>query len=378
MPKRSRTESSSSATTAAVVLRGGFAHPPRTIEKYREGRLCDVQLQAADGTTFAAHVLCLTAGSAYFDALYTSGSDWSDAASGTIALHAVPAHALDACLEYIYAGEAEVTNEDQLLGVLEAAAYLQMPELVEAAAVVLTARLGPNTALQTWTVADRQDLASLKTAAATAVARHFDAVAASGAWAQAPVELVRQLLASDRLAVGDETCAYHAAIGWLRAQSPPLPAEDAAALLALVRFPLMTPDFFASTVRAEPLLRTPSGMDMLMDAMSARAFGNDGTQRRIGFGQLYAVGGYTGLVGLTSVERYDPATNTWEAVAPMGAGRVALSTAVIDGKLYAVSGRSTGSTPLNTVERYDPATNTWEAVAPMGIARLYGAVCCGD
>ena len=122
-----RTEPSSS-TSAAVVLRGGVAHPLRTLQKYREGRLCDVELKAEDGTTFAAHVLCLTAGSAYFEALYSSRS-WSDSASSTVMLSVMSGHALDTCLEYIYAGQAEVADEAQLPAVLEAAAYLQMPDI---------------------------------------------------------------------------------------------------------------------------------------------------------------------------------------------------------------------------------------------------------
>ena len=71
---------------------------------------------------------------------------------------------------------------------------------------------------------------------------------------------------------------------------------------------------------------------------------------------------------LSSVERYDPATNAWEAVAPMGTARVVLAVAVLDGKLYAVGGESNDNY-LSSVERYDPALNAWDAVAPMGTAR---------
>ena len=54
-------------------------------------------------------------------------------------------------------------------------------------------------------------------------------------------------------------------------------------------------------------------------------------------GKLYAVGGY--LMGyLTSVERYDPATNAWEEVAHMAAARAIVGVVVLDGKLYAVGG----------------------------------------
>ena len=92
-------------------------------------------------------------------------------------------------------------------------------------------------------------------------------------------------------------------------------------------------------------------------------------------GKLYAVGGGNDDDGtLSSVERYDPATNAWEAVAPTASARQAAAVAVLDGKLYAVGGRGplglTGR--LSSVERYDPAAGAWEAVAPMAEARVDG------
>ena len=50
---------------------------------------------------------------------------------------------------------------------------------------------------------------------------------------------------------------------------------------------------------------------------------------------------------------------------------------MLDGKLYAVSGRveeeaeAEVDRPANTVERFDPASNAWEEVAPMATARLF-------
>ena len=79
---------------------------------------------------------------------------------------------------------------------------------------------------------------------------------------------------------------------------------------------------------------------------------------------------------LRSVERYDPALDAWEAVAPLTLARVGAGVAALDGKLYAVGGRveeeqAEVDRPANTVERYDPATNAWEEVAPMVTARLF-------
>ena len=93
---------------------------------------------------------------------------------------------------------------------------------------------------------------------------------------------------------------------------------------------------------------------------------------------------------VNSLERYDPSTNEWEeeAVAPMPAARKYVRTAVLDGKLYAVGGESEadgededGEADLatsNLVERYDLATNAWEAVAPMAASRFYHAMAVLD
>ena len=69
------------------------------------------------------------------------------------------------------------------------------------------------------------------------------------------------------------------------------------------------------------------------------------------------------------MERYDLATNTWEAVAPLVTPRKAHQIAVLDGKLYAVGGYNDADGFLSSVERYDLGTNAWEAVAPMVTAR---------
>ena len=91
-------------------------------------------------------------------------------------------------------------------------------------------------------------------------------------------------------------------------------------------------------------------------------------------GKLYAVGGQDDYNVLSSVERYDPVTNAWEVVAPMAEARYKHAVAALDGKLYAVGGSDDDEDDdgaLSSVERYDPASNAWEAVAPMATARNF-------
>jgi N-acetylneuraminic acid mutarotase len=80
-------------------------------------------------------------------------------------------------------------------------------------------------------------------------------------------------------------------------------------------------------------------------------------------GKIYAVGG-TGLnlyalVGTTSLQIYDPATNTWGySGASMSTARAAVAAATVNAKIYAAGDN-------NTVEVYDTGTNTWATVAPL-------------
>jgi N-acetylneuraminic acid mutarotase len=67
---------------------------------------------------------------------------------------------------------------------------------------------------------------------------------------------------------------------------------------------------------------------------------------------------------LGTVEVYDPAANTWQTRAPMPTPRNHFLAAAVNGKIYAVDGRTgscfvtkSGSTDL--VEAYDPTANLW-------------------
>ena len=98
--------------------------------------------------------------------------------------------------------------------------------------------------------------------------------------------------------------------------------------------------------------------------------------------KLYAIAGRRGS-NFTANEEYDPGTNQWTARAPIPTARGGLGSGVIGGRIQVFGGEGPSGTPEGTFaqnEEYDPATNTWRALAPVPTARhgIYGATVGGN
>ena len=72
--------------------------------------------------------------------------------------------------------------------------------------------------------------------------------------------------------------------------------------------------------------------------------------------KMYVTGGYAGQP-MSSVDCYDPDTNTWSQVANMNIARHGHSLVSLHGRLYAIE-RWSGE-DVDSVEVYDPDNNTW-------------------
>jgi len=100
-------------------------------------------------------------------------------------------------------------------------------------------------------------------------------------------------------------------------------------------------------------------------------------------GLLYAIGGKNGGgTALTTVEAYNPVSVTWTAItATLPTARANLAVvAANDGRIYALGGFTTSGTALSTVEAYNPVSLTWTTVASLPTARVRAVstivMCC--
>lgn len=111
-------------------------------------------------------------------------------------------------------------------------------------------------------------------------------------------------------------------------------------------------------------------------------------------GKIYVMGGFvkpaSGPTAWTPIDNaweYDPANDSWKALAPLPTKRGSPNAAVVNGKIYVIGGASVnpGSKDisvhparpqrvLGTNEAYDPATNKWESRSPMPTTRNHAAI----
>lgn len=92
-------------------------------------------------------------------------------------------------------------------------------------------------------------------------------------------------------------------------------------------------------------------------------------------GKIIVMGGDGGEGAMSSVEEYDPTSNSWTPLADMPKPRENFQAATIGQTVYAVGGSSqspqTGYVVYDSVDVYDRASNAWTTAASMNVAREY-------
>jgi len=71
---------------------------------------------------------------------------------------------------------------------------------------------------------------------------------------------------------------------------------------------------------------------------------------------------------LAMASRGDGGVGDWQTLAPMPSARQELATAVLNGKIYVIAGFDSSGVSTSTVDVYNPATNSWASAQPIPIA----------
>ncbi|XP_067135228.1 kelch-like protein 5 [Centruroides vittatus] len=335
-------------------------------------QLTDVVLKV-ENLRIPAHRLVLSAASDYFAAMFTN--DLREAFQQEVELQAVNAEALQALIYYCYTGEIDI-HEDTVETLLSTANLLQLSEVVEACCKFMMCRLNPSNCIGICLFAESQSCVQLHNVAYNYIMEHFMDVIYNQEFLLLPADDVQKLLSSEDLNVPNEEVIYHSLMNWLKHDLPNRQCKISQ-LLSVVKLPLLSPQFIADHVEANPLFREDRMcQDLIMEALKYHLLPERRSMlqsprtkpRKSTVGSLYIIGGMDGNKGSASIQKYDLRTNSWSHFSNMNGRRLQFGAAVLDNKLYIVGGRD-GLKTLNTVECYDLKTKSWSGVPAMSTHR---------
>ncbi|MCC6189659.1 MAG: hypothetical protein IT318_11540 [Anaerolineales bacterium] len=148
---------------------------------------------------------------------------------------------------------------------------------------------------------------------------------------------------------------------WQRWASPLVIAVALVSVLALVYVrvrPLAAPTPTLAPPTPLPRWITRADMPTARTGLAVATYEN----------QIYAIAGETvnGIAG--TVERYDPATNTWTTLRPKPQPVTDVGAAVIGGRIYVPGGRQPSGAVTDVLEVYDPRQDEWDTRAPLPVA----------
>ncbi|NWR86110.1 KBTBB protein, partial [Furnarius figulus] len=307
------------------------------------------------GRRIRAHKAVLAAKSDYFRAR---------ASRDVLRVKGVSYGALRLLLEYVYTARMGEVRHDNLAEVVSGARVLQMPCALHCAAEAMRAQLCLGNCYQLLCLAKKQRLAELREAAYRFMSDHYlEVLREPGVYGrlsgpERDLILQRRLEAGRPcLLVAEVSDAFERPGGGSRPQSressrPQSPSsvvslEDSGSLIHCYQ---------EASGEWRVLTRLPEEANAKGCAMCVL------------HNYLFLAGGIVaGPVGSEPRARlsdkvfcYNPLTDTWSQVRPLGQPRSQLKLLALDGYLYAVGGEC-----LFTVERYDPRADRWSPVAPL-------------
>ena len=243
---------------------------PAIVGQWKRGKLCDAKIMAG-GVSFQAQRSVLAAASPYFEGVYCgeageamNGGD----AGGAHVLEQVSPTALDVVLSFIYEGKSIVPSQDHLVPTLEAADFLGVLSLRDAAASAITDRLSACNCVAALQLSERYDMNHFRLLCFAACARDFCEIARSGA---PSLDLMRALVASVSLPARSEECVFEAVSAWWDAQPDPKPdlsqQGESKSLLRCILLENLPPEFVRDVVLRAGCMQTIEARDVAIECL---------------------------------------------------------------------------------------------------------------
>ncbi|NXP79523.1 KLH18 protein, partial [Ramphastos sulfuratus] len=332
----------------------------------RQGKLCDVTLKVGDHK-FSAHRIVLAASIPYFHAMFTN--DMMECKQDEIVMQGMDPSALEALINFAYNGHLAI-DQQNVQSLLMGASFLQLQNIKDACCTFLRERYGH----VCWLCSLLPRAVRLQSSLpGLGGSRMSPASVATESWESLGWKRPLKFIQSNPPAV------FEAALAWIRYDRDQresfLPE-----LLSRIRLPLCRPQFLTDRVQQDDLVRCCHKCRDLVDEAKDYHLMPERRPHLPAFktrprcctsiaGLIYAVGGLNSAGdSLNVVEVFDPIANRWEKCQPMATARSRVGVAVLNGLLYAIGGYD-GQLRLSTVEVYNPETDSWSKVESMNSKR---------
>ena len=321
------------------------------MKKLRENSdLCDVTL-CVEQEEFKAHRLVLAACSPYFNAMFTN--QHLESSSSRVQLNGVEGGALGALIEFAYTSSLVICQET-VQAIMAAANHLQVTDVVDACCNFLLDQIDVENCLGMAAFAEMLSCQQLQTTSWQFALDNFQEVCRTEEFLSTPVFLLKRLVKSENLNVSSEEDVLDCVLRWYGHSQ----AERATAICSILRYvklPLISWTLLDERLLSDPLLSLKEDFHVLIAQARRLQSYSEGSEQfveldnqcipRKSVGQspfLYVVGGETtpGRTTVRTVERYNPAKNSWTTLAPMSTCRRGVGTVLLNGLLYVVGGSS--------------------------------------
>ncbi|XP_043471983.1 actin-binding protein IPP-like [Leptopilina heterotoma] len=371
-----------------VQTMGQYA--PKILRNLQAQRLknqfTDVCLVAGD-CVIRAHKLVLAAGSAYFNAMFTSGL--VEGQQDSVEIHSVSSKILSMLVDFIYTGNIDIT-QDNVQELFAAADMLELEEVVSGCTAYLEQQLHCSNALGIYRFAEAHNSSNLLETALRFIQVNFPRVSQEEEFLDLPKEYLVRFLSSEYIHIDTEFQVFQAAYNWItqdisarrcyvfeilghirlrlcslaRLEQTILDCKDASLIVALrsIQKDLISNKGCLVPLHAQP--RICAKKNILVIGGSKREHCPDSWARA-------AESTYE------TIDKYDTFTGEWSEVAPIGIGRILPGVALLDGKVYVVGGELESCIIANG-ECYNPRDDVWTSIACMEEPRCDFGLCALD
>ncbi|KAF7658041.1 hypothetical protein LDENG_00018380 [Lucifuga dentata] len=333
-------------------------------------------LLVVDGEELPVQKNILAAASPYVRTKLNYNPPKEDGSTYRIELQGISMAIMKQILDYIFSGEISL-SEETIQDMVQASDMLLMTDLKSLCCEFLESCITAENCIGIRLFSLHYCLYHVHYIATEYLQTHFRDVALTEEFRELPPDRIREVLAMEKLNVGNEKHVLEAVVRWFT-HDPEDRRVHMKEVMSAVWLRGLDNSYLREQGLGEPLMREVIREHCQPVLVSAQLQGEAllAAFKPRGYSECIVIAGGEDRKTrkLTAVTRcmcplYDNSRQVWIELQPMSIARLAHGLITAEGFLFVVGGIDEHNTILDSGERYDPDANTWSPIPPMIQAR---------